>query len=98
MVKHIAGPNRFDSFDIYQTFYKKIQCHEIEVGILIPQGLKPGLHPVFLKFHGGGCVSSIARYRAGYSRISAFDRSQARGLTPTGSPTGLFRSFIGIMP
>jgi acetyl esterase/lipase len=53
----IPGPQRYDSFDVYRTHYKKIRDHEIEVGILIPKGLKPGVHPVFVRFHGGGCVS-----------------------------------------
>lgn len=53
----VHGEERFDSFDIYCTHYKKIQDHEIEVGILIPKDLKPVLQPVFVKFHGGGCVS-----------------------------------------
>jgi acetyl esterase/lipase len=53
----IPGPQRYQTFDIYRTHYKKIRDHEIEVGILIPKGLEPGLHPVFVRFHGGGCVS-----------------------------------------
>ncbi|KAF2445387.1 alpha/beta-hydrolase [Karstenula rhodostoma CBS 690.94] len=58
----IPGEKRFNSFDIYRTHYKKIHNHEIEVGILIPKDLKPGLHPVFVKFHGGGCVSGTWAY------------------------------------
>ncbi|KAF1979646.1 alpha/beta-hydrolase [Bimuria novae-zelandiae CBS 107.79] len=58
----IPRANRFDSFDVYRTYYKKIKNHEIEVGILIPKDLKPGLHPVFVKFHGGGCVSGTWSY------------------------------------
>jgi cephalosporin-C deacetylase-like acetyl esterase len=47
---------RFDSFHVYRTTYKKIDNHEIEVGILVPKDLKPGKHPVIVKFHGGGLV------------------------------------------
>jgi cephalosporin-C deacetylase-like acetyl esterase len=49
---------RFDSFHVYRTSYKKIGEHEIEVGILVPKDLKPGKHPLMVKFHGGGLVSS----------------------------------------
>ncbi|KAF9733218.1 hypothetical protein PMIN01_08901 [Paraphaeosphaeria minitans] len=58
MDRHSVVPaeQRLDSFNIYRTHYKKIQDHEIEVGMLIPKDLKPGLHPVFVRFHGGGCT------------------------------------------
>lgn len=55
------GPDRFNSFDVYRTSYKKIGDYEIEVGILIPKDIDtaPGKkHPLFVKFHGGGLVSS----------------------------------------
>jgi cephalosporin-C deacetylase-like acetyl esterase len=48
---------RFDSFSVYRTSYKKIRDHEIEVGILVPNDLKPGKSPLIVKFHGGGLVS-----------------------------------------
>ena len=48
--------NRFDSFDVYRTPYKKIGEHEVEVGILVPKGIKPGKHAVMVKFHDGGLV------------------------------------------
>jgi len=48
---------RFDSFNVYRTSYKQIGNHEIEVGILVPKDLKPGRHPLIVKFHGGGLVS-----------------------------------------
>lgn len=48
--------NRFDSFHVYRTSYKKIGSHEIEVGILVPKDLKSGKHPIMVKFHGGGLV------------------------------------------
>ncbi|KAL5392668.1 hypothetical protein DPSP01_000371 [Paraphaeosphaeria sporulosa] len=58
----IPAEQRLDSFNIYRTHYKKIQDHEIELGILIPKDLSPGLHPVFVRFHGGGCVSGTWAY------------------------------------
>ena len=57
MVEYVPGSNRFDSFDVYQTYYKDVNGHGIEVGILVPQDMELGLHPAFVKFHGGGCVS-----------------------------------------
>ncbi|KAL5115245.1 hypothetical protein ACEQ8H_006837 [Pleosporales sp. CAS-2024a] len=52
---------RFDSFHVYRTFYK-IGDHEIEVGILVPKELKPGKHPLMVKFHGGGLVTGDCLY------------------------------------
>lgn len=51
-----TAATRFDSFDVHRTSYKKIGDHNIEVGILIPKDIKPGKHPVIVKFHGGGLV------------------------------------------
>lgn len=48
--------NRFDSFNVYRTSYKKVKDHSIEVGILVPKNLKPCKHPLLVKFHGGGLV------------------------------------------
>ncbi|KAF1838417.1 alpha/beta-hydrolase [Decorospora gaudefroyi] len=53
---------RFDSFDVYRTWYKKIGHHEIEVGILVPKNLKPGKHPLIVKFHGGALVLGDCLY------------------------------------
>jgi cephalosporin-C deacetylase-like acetyl esterase len=47
---------RFDSFHVHRTSYKQIADHAIEVGILVPKDIKPGKHPVIVKFHGGGLV------------------------------------------
>ena len=47
---------RFDSFNIYRTSYKEIDSQDIDVGILIPKNLRPGKHPILVKFHGGGLV------------------------------------------
>jgi len=47
---------RFDSFNIYRTSYKKASDQGIDIGILIPKNLKPGKHPILVKFHGGGLV------------------------------------------
>ncbi|KAH7356325.1 Alpha/Beta hydrolase protein [Pyrenochaeta sp. MPI-SDFR-AT-0127] len=52
-----TAATRFDSFDIYHTSYKKIGDHEIELGILVPNDLKPDKHPLLVKFHGGGLVT-----------------------------------------
>lgn len=58
----VSAEERLDSFDIYRTHYKRVHDHEVEVGIMIPKGLVPGIHPVFVRFHGGGCVSSGLSY------------------------------------
>lgn len=49
---------RFDSFTIHRTSYKEVNNQPIDVGILVPKSLKPGKHPLLVKFHGGGLVSS----------------------------------------
>lgn len=49
---------RFDSFHIYETSYKNIGDHEIEVNVLVPKDIKPGKCPVMMKWHGGGLVST----------------------------------------
>lgn len=57
-----TGETRFDSFDVYRTSYKTIGSHNIHVGILIPKDLRPGKHPLVVKFHGGGLVSFTFHY------------------------------------
>ena len=54
-----AGPNRYDSFHVYTTSYKRIGDNEIQVGILVPKHIVfgDGKNPLFVKFHGGGLVS-----------------------------------------
>ncbi|KAF2850391.1 alpha/beta-hydrolase [Plenodomus tracheiphilus IPT5] len=53
---------RFDSFNVYRTFYKTVGTHAIEVGLLVPKTLKPGKHPLLVKFHGGGLVTGDCLY------------------------------------
>jgi hypothetical protein len=38
-------------------FDKQIRDHEVEVAVLVPKDLKPGKHPLYVKWHGGGLVS-----------------------------------------
>ena len=51
-----TAETRFDSFRVFRTSFKKIGNHDIDVGILVPKDLKPGKHPVIVKYHGGGLV------------------------------------------
>jgi acetyl esterase/lipase len=51
-----TGETRFDSFHVFRTSFKKIGIYDIEVGILVPKDLKPGKHPIIVKYHGGGLV------------------------------------------
>ncbi|KAH8641103.1 alpha/beta-hydrolase [Alternaria alternata] len=59
--------NRFDSFDVFRTSYKKIGEHEIEVGIIVPKDLKPGKSPVMVKFHGGGLITGDCLFPGWFS-------------------------------
>lgn len=47
---------RFESLDVHRTSYKKVGDQDIDVGVLIPKDIKPGKHPILVKFHGGGLV------------------------------------------
>ena len=63
-----TAATRFDSFNFYQTSYKKIGDHSIEVDVLVPKHLAPGKHPLFVKWHGGGLVSiTMSTSQAGLS-------------------------------
>ncbi|KAF2631498.1 alpha/beta-hydrolase [Macroventuria anomochaeta] len=53
---------RFDSFTIYRTSYKEISSQSINVVILTPKTLRPGKHPILVKFHGGGLVTGDCLY------------------------------------
>jgi acetyl esterase/lipase len=55
---YTTAATRFDSFNLYQTSYKKIGDHEIDVTILVPKDITPGTRPVFVRWHGGGLVST----------------------------------------
>lgn len=57
-----TGKTRFDSFNVHRGYYKQIRGHQIEVGVLVPKTLKPGKHPLLVKFHGGGLVTGTALY------------------------------------
>ena len=52
-----TGENRIDTLHVFRTSFKKIGDNDIDVGILVPKDLKPGKHPVIVKFHGGNLVS-----------------------------------------
>ncbi|KAF2478202.1 alpha/beta-hydrolase [Lindgomyces ingoldianus] len=59
---HTTAANRFDTFNIYSTSYKKIGGHEIEVNVIVPKNIKPGKHPLIVKFHGGSLVTGTALF------------------------------------
>ncbi|KAF1963860.1 alpha/beta-hydrolase [Byssothecium circinans] len=58
-----TGATRFDNFNIYRTSFKSIGDHKIDVGILVPKGIKSSRKvPVVVNFHGGGLVSGDCLY------------------------------------
>lgn len=59
-ITHTTTATRFSSFEIYETFYKRISNSGISVAILIPKNTKPGRHPLHVKWHGGGLISGDA--------------------------------------
>jgi hypothetical protein len=48
---------KFDEFKIISADYKRVAGQGIAVDLLIPSNLTAGLHPVIVRFHGGGYVS-----------------------------------------
>lgn len=59
-IARTTAVTRFASFDIHETFYKRIGGFDILVAILIPKTIKPGRHPLHVKWHGGGLISGDA--------------------------------------
>ena len=48
--------HRFDDWNIHTTTYKEVGDHGIEVNVIIPKDIKPGSHPLIVRFHGGFLV------------------------------------------
>jgi acetyl esterase/lipase len=46
-------PRPKTSLSLIKTRYKTVSGHEIKAAVLIPETLKPGLHPVIVNIHGG---------------------------------------------
>ncbi|KAF5675811.1 alpha beta hydrolase fold-3 [Fusarium heterosporum] len=46
----------FESYDIIEPTFKTVASHEIKTAVLVPKGLKPGVHPVIYHIHGGFLV------------------------------------------
>lgn len=59
-IHHTTPETRFDSFHSHTVPYKHINSQTIDAHILIPKNIKPGPHPVFVKFHGGGLITGSA--------------------------------------
>ena len=57
-----TAADRFSSFDVHQTLYKQIGKSSISVGLLIPKDIKPGKHPIHVKYHGGGLITGDALF------------------------------------
>jgi len=46
-------------FNIFTVPYKTINNHEITTDILVPKNIQPGKHPLLVRIHGGGLVSTF---------------------------------------
>jgi acetyl esterase/lipase len=55
-----TAATRFSSFDIHEASYKRIGSFDISLAVLIPKGIRPGKHPLHVKWHGGGLISGDA--------------------------------------
>ena len=51
-----AAIERSKLFNVFSTSYKVINGHAIGVDVQLPLNLKPGKHPLLVRFHGGGLV------------------------------------------
>jgi len=47
----------FADFDISSHVYKKVDDLEVLTDVMIPKGISPGKHPVWIRFHGGYLVT-----------------------------------------
>jgi len=61
---------KFDGFNIVSTDYKKVAGQGIAVDLLIPSKLAAGSHPVIVRFHGGGYVSTFGSSRVTNAALS----------------------------
>ena len=51
--------SKFDAFNLTTATYKTVGEHPILADIMIPKNVPAGAHPLIVRFHGGGLVSSL---------------------------------------
>jgi acetyl esterase/lipase len=66
-IDRTTAATRFSSFDIHETSYKRIGIFDISIAVLIPRNIKPGRHPLHVKWHGGGLISGDALLQEWFS-------------------------------
>ena len=49
--------SKLDAFDITDATYKTVGEAGIQVSIITPKDLKPGVYPVIIRFHGGFLIT-----------------------------------------
>jgi len=47
----------FADFEITTHVYKKANSHELLTDVMIPRGITPGKHPIWIRFHGGYLIT-----------------------------------------
>lgn len=50
---------RYDAFEIHDVTYKTVKGHPIGASVLLPKDVRPGQHPLLVRFHGGGLVEGV---------------------------------------
>lgn len=55
-----AAIERSKLFDVVTGSYKTIDNQPIGVDVQIPKNVKPGKHPLLVRFHGGGLVRQLS--------------------------------------
>lgn len=53
---YAAAMEKSKLFNVFTTSYKAIDDQPISVDVQIPKYVKPGKHPLLVRFHGGGLV------------------------------------------
>lgn len=49
----------FPGMKVSSTPYKRVNGHDLLVGLLVPENLSPGKHPIIVRFHGGFLVRRL---------------------------------------
>jgi len=73
-----AAIERSKLFDVITASYKAIDNQPISVDVQIPKIVKPGKHPLLVRFHGGGLVRHLSPLSDSRSTILTVRRLQGQ--------------------
>ena len=58
----MAVSSRFSDFNVVDVNYKEVNGTLIPASILIPKDIKPGKHPILVRWHGGCLITGHRMY------------------------------------